>query len=141
MLVSLIFFSRFLHQVLACDGVFELMTSEQVVDFVRVRLAHNVPISRIAESLVEEGCTKNPRLTLGRGTDNQTCIIVRLNVAKASDPSADPHGDDVEDEINPFDGGADVSFAGSEARDRDRAEAEARRRKRDEEGAPEVIEE
>lgn len=63
---------------LACDGVFELLSSQEVVDFVRSSLKRGLSLEKTTELLLDECCAKDPTLTMGRGTDNETCIIVRL---------------------------------------------------------------
>ena len=65
--------------VLACDGLFELLTSQQVVDFVRAGISRGMKLDKIAEALLDECCTKDPSITLGKGTDNETCVIVALS--------------------------------------------------------------
>ena len=67
--------------VLGCDGVFELLSNQQVVNFVRFRLKAGMEPRLIVESLLDECCSKDPQKTLGRGTDNESCILVLLNRA------------------------------------------------------------
>eukprot|EP00928_Gymnodinium_smaydae_P015542 TRINITY_DN15752_c0_g1_i1.p1 TRINITY_DN15752_c0_g1~~TRINITY_DN15752_c0_g1_i1.p1 ORF type:complete len:432 (+),score=89.57 TRINITY_DN15752_c0_g1_i1:57-1298(+) len=64
--------------VVACDGLFELMTWESVCSFVRDRIA-TVPLAKIAEDLLDRCCTTDLFATGGRGTDNESVIIVKLN--------------------------------------------------------------
>ena len=64
---------------LGCDGVFELLSNQQVVNFVRFRLKAGMEPRTIVESLLDECCSKDPQKTLGRGTDNESCILVLLN--------------------------------------------------------------
>ncbi|XP_078670201.1 protein phosphatase 1G-like isoform X2 [Branchiostoma floridae x Branchiostoma belcheri] len=85
--------------VLACDGIWNVLTSQQVVDFVRNRLAEETPdggkrtLSSICEELLD-ACVKpdtSGSETLfdlclapdttgdGTGCDNMTCIIVKLH--------------------------------------------------------------
>lgn len=64
---------------LGCDGIFELLTSQQVVNFVSFRLKGGMEPRIIVESLLDECCSIDPQKTLGRGTDNETCILVLLN--------------------------------------------------------------
>ena len=63
---------------LGCDGIFELLSSQDVVDFVRAALKRNIPLERTVEMLLDECCAKDPNLTLGRGTDNETCLLVKF---------------------------------------------------------------
>jgi len=69
-------FDEFL--VLACDGLFELMTWESVCEFIRQRI-HNTELTKIAEELLDECCSPNLLATCGRGTDNESVIIVNLH--------------------------------------------------------------
>ncbi|XP_057377745.1 protein phosphatase 1G-like [Daphnia carinata] len=64
--------------VLACDGIWNSKTNQQVVDFVRPRLSQSKTLSQICEELFDECLSPN---TLGDGTgcDNMTAIIVRLD--------------------------------------------------------------
>lgn len=71
--------------VLACDGIWDVMTSEEVVQFVRSRLAHTkissegVPNPTIhPEEICEEllNCCLAPDALMGTGCDNMTVILV-----------------------------------------------------------------
>ena len=68
--------------ILGCDGIFELLTSQQVINFVRFRLKSGMDPRVVVESLLDECCSKDPQKTMGRGTDNETCILVLLNSDK-----------------------------------------------------------
>ncbi|SPP75978.1 probable protein phosphatase CG10417 [Drosophila guanche] len=64
--------------VLACDGIWNYMSSEEVVDFVRLRLKdENKKLSNICEELFENCLAPN---TMGDGTgcDNMTAVIVKF---------------------------------------------------------------
>lgn len=61
--------------VMACDGVWERLKSQECVDFVRKRI-DEVPLSKIAEEILEY-CLA-PSAINGTGCDNMTIIIVRF---------------------------------------------------------------
>jgi serine/threonine protein phosphatase PrpC len=65
--------------VVACDGLFELMTWTSVCSYVRERIRRGMPLAQIAEGLLDECCSPNMLATCGRGTDNETVIIVQLS--------------------------------------------------------------
>lgn len=59
--------------VLACDGVWDILTSQQCVEFVYQRLGRNSS-SEIVEQILTR-CLA-PNTTTGLGCDNMTCILV-----------------------------------------------------------------
>ncbi|XP_078599728.1 protein phosphatase 1G-like isoform X2 [Branchiostoma floridae x Branchiostoma japonicum] len=89
--------------VLACDGIWNVLTSQQVVDFVRNRLAEETPdggkrtLSSICEELLDacvkpDTCGSQTLFDLclapdttgdGTGCDNMTCIIVKLHSSQS----------------------------------------------------------
>ncbi|CAL8147541.1 unnamed protein product [Orchesella dallaii] len=66
--------------VLACDGVWNSMTSQEVVDFVDQRLVQNKPLPKICEELFD-ACLAPDTCGDGTGCDNMTAIIVQLSDA------------------------------------------------------------
>jgi len=62
---------RFL--VLACDGVWDVKTSQEVVDFIESRLKRQLELSTICQELLDDCLAPD---TLGLGTDNMTVVIV-----------------------------------------------------------------
>ncbi|XP_075169983.1 putative protein phosphatase CG10417 [Haematobia irritans] len=64
--------------VLACDGIWNYMTSEEVVEFVRLRLKDETKkMSEICEELFD-ACLAPNTLGDGTGCDNMTAVIVRF---------------------------------------------------------------
>ncbi|KPA84719.1 putative protein phosphatase 2C [Leptomonas pyrrhocoris] len=70
--------------VLACDGIWDMMTSEQVVEFVRPRIQQRVPLGRICEELMNACLSPQP---FGLGCDNMSVIIVTFKRGSQGTPS------------------------------------------------------
>eukprot|EP00913_Durusdinium_trenchii_P030653 g28708.t1 len=64
--------------VLACDGCFELHTSQNVVDIVSVALRAGFDVKQAAEQLVDQSCSPNLVKTRGKGGDNCSAIIIKF---------------------------------------------------------------
>lgn len=64
--------------VLACDGVWDIMTSQSCVDFIRPKLMNKAGMKEIAEQILDHCMTDDPKENQGLGADNMTCIIVLL---------------------------------------------------------------
>jgi serine/threonine protein phosphatase PrpC len=71
--------------VLACDGIWNVKTSQEVIDFVRERLAANPdqPLSNISSELCDE-CMAPDTSGDGSGCDNMTVVIVQFNAPASS---------------------------------------------------------
>ncbi|KAM0726289.1 Protein phosphatase 1G [Formica fusca] len=66
--------------VLACDGIWNFMTSQNVVQFVRTRLSQNYEnISKICEELFDH-CLAPDTLGDGTGCDNMTAVIIKFTM-------------------------------------------------------------
>lgn len=81
--------------VLACDGIWDVLANQDVVDFIRERLprctdsSSTEPLSRILEELLDACISPNLALTAGLGGDNMTAVLVVFNhdsATRASDP-------------------------------------------------------
>jgi len=63
--------------VLACDGIWNSMSSQEVVDFVRPRIKEGKKLSKICDELFFHCLAPNTDGD-GTGCDNMTCIIVKF---------------------------------------------------------------
>ncbi|XP_051507009.1 protein phosphatase 1G-like isoform X1 [Myxocyprinus asiaticus] len=74
--------------VIACDGIWNVMSSQEVVDFVNERLktdsVENRPLSAIIEELLDH-CLAPDTSGDGTGCDNMTCIIITFSPHLGSD--------------------------------------------------------
>lgn len=70
--------------VLACDGIWDVMGNQDVVDFIRTRwqAGGSFTLSRIAEELLDNCISPDLSATGGLGGDNMTVIIVGLRAGQ-----------------------------------------------------------
>ncbi|KAI7864593.1 phosphatase 2C-like domain-containing protein [Spinellus fusiger] len=61
--------------VLACDGIWDCMTNQQVVDFIRRGLKEEMPLKGVCEKLID-ACLAKENTVTGIGCDNMTVIII-----------------------------------------------------------------
>ncbi|CAJ1434115.1 unnamed protein product [Effrenium voratum] len=63
---------------LGCDGVFELHSSQDVVDAVRQGLQAGQPLQEVVEDLVDASCSPDLAQTGGAGSDNVSAMVILL---------------------------------------------------------------
>ena len=63
--------------VVACDGIWDCLTSQQVVDFTRRAIANGDSLTKIAEDMMEKCLAPDSELG-GVGCDNMTVVVVAL---------------------------------------------------------------
>ncbi|CAD7956448.1 unnamed protein product [Amoebophrya sp. A120] len=70
------------YLVLGCDGVFELLKNQDVIDFVcETTRDGSSSISQVVESLLDQCISPNLLVTQGKGGDNVSAIVIRLEGA------------------------------------------------------------
>jgi len=65
--------------VIGSDGIWEVLTEQEVVDFIRQRLAKKIPLETIAMDLLDNCITDDVMNIEGIGCDNMTCSIICLS--------------------------------------------------------------
>lgn len=63
---------------LACDGVWDVMTNQEAVDFVGARLASGANPTDAACALLDACLADDPKEARGVGCDNMTAIVILL---------------------------------------------------------------
>jgi protein phosphatase 1G len=61
-----------------CDGVYDVMTNDDLVSFISERMSANRTLKEICEEIADECLSPDPKATQGLGADNITCMIVDL---------------------------------------------------------------
>jgi len=63
--------------VLACDGIFDVKTNQQVIEFVRERIEEK-DLGTICEECMHDCLAEDPKVSHGIGGDNMTIMVVHL---------------------------------------------------------------
>lgn len=64
--------------VLACDGIWDCLSSQQVVDFIRLKVAEGKELTEIGEMMCEHCLAPDTSSAAGIGCDNMTILIVAV---------------------------------------------------------------
>lgn len=70
---------------ICCDGVFDVMSNEELVAFIRERIVEGKALNEICEEVADECLSPDPKTTQGLGADNITCMIVDLRKRNSSE--------------------------------------------------------
>ncbi|KAI9498096.1 phosphatase 2C-like domain-containing protein [Zychaea mexicana] len=70
--------------ILACDGIWDCMTNQQAVDFVREAIATKAPLDEICEMMMDH-CLAPDSEVGGLGCDNMSIIIIGILNGKSMD--------------------------------------------------------
>ena len=64
--------------VMAWDGIWEVKTSQEIVDFIYERIKKDMKLSKIVEELLDSLISPDYTVTQGLGCDNMSWIIIKL---------------------------------------------------------------
>lgn len=85
--------------VLACDGIFDVKTNRQVIDFVRERIDKK-DLGTICEECMSDCLAEDPKISHGIGGDNMTIVVIHLVGAETKSGGAWPDNAAEEEEEN-----------------------------------------
>jgi serine/threonine protein phosphatase PrpC len=71
---------RFL--ILACDGIWDILTNDQAVAFVETRLSQGMDPSKICSQMCDH-CLATDTQGIGKGCDNMSAMVVVLKSPRA----------------------------------------------------------
>ena len=62
---------------MGCDGIWDCLTNEKAVEYVRARI-NDRPLVEIGVEMLDEIISVDPRVTQGIGGDNMTIMVIDL---------------------------------------------------------------
>lgn len=71
--------------ILACDGIWDVLTSQACVDFVRTKIAAGLSLKAVCEALCDRCMAQDTRGS-GIGCDNMTVVIVKIKPVRTPPP-------------------------------------------------------
>ncbi|XP_077376113.1 protein phosphatase 1G isoform X2 [Festucalex cinctus] len=112
--------------VIACDGIWNVLSSQEVVDFISERIKSDPsggarPLSSIVEELLDH-CLAPDTSGDGTGCDNMTCMIVTfrphpcLAQTLSDDTKKRKHPEEEEEEVKAADGGGEPENNGNDSK-------------------------
>ncbi|KAG6878909.1 hypothetical protein C0992_006731 [Termitomyces sp. T32_za158] len=71
--------------VIACDGIWDCLSSQQVIDFVRREVAQGIELAEICENICEHCLAPDTTSGAGVGCDNMTIMVIAILHGRTKD--------------------------------------------------------
>lgn len=75
--------------VLACDGVWDVLSNEQVGHVIREAIRNGLPLGKVLEDLLDSCLCTDPKKSHGIGADNMTITVVKILGATVAETCED----------------------------------------------------